>query len=307
MIDLRRAQSHHCLERLRGLRDLVKLWRELASLGLVRPSCMSPLNFFTADELIPFFVSVSCASSACLAADLATALDFPLPSRPIFMFSNVSSEHVSQIILSTTSPSRAAGPDSVSLFSIHKALPRLAPLLAFLFNACLRVGHFPLSWKRAFVRPLLKVNPPSSLSDTRPIVNLCELSKVFGRVVHRQIVEYINMNNILDCRQSGFRGGYITQSAQLRVCHDVRHAVDMGRVTILVLFDFSKAFDTVSHSKLLIKLRGSGFSDVVLTWVHSYLTERTQAMVRGVDAQVGWLLLRECRRVQFWAPSYLRY
>ena len=77
------------------------------------------------------------------------------------------------------------------------------------------------------------------------------------------------MNNILDCRQSGFRGGYSPQSALLRVCHDVRHAVDMGRATILVLFDFSKAFDTVSHSKLLIKLRGLWFSDVVLTWVHS--------------------------------------
>ena len=153
VIDLRRAQSDHCLERLRGLRDLGRLWRELASLSLLRPSCISPLNFFTADELNSFFVSVSCASSACLAADLA--LDFPLPSRPIFMFSNVSSEHVSQIILSTTSPSRTAGPDGVSLFSIHKALPRLAPLLALLFNACLRLGHFPPSGKRAFVRPLL--------------------------------------------------------------------------------------------------------------------------------------------------------
>ena len=179
VIDLRGAQSDHCLEKLRDLRDLVKLWRELASLGLARLSCMSPLNFFTADELNSFFVSVSCAFSACSAADLATALNFPLPSRPTFMFSNVSSEHVSQIILSTTSPSCVAGPDSVSLFSIHKVLPRLAPLLALLFNACLRLGHYPPSWKRAFVRPLLKVNPPSSPSDTRPIANLCELSKVF--------------------------------------------------------------------------------------------------------------------------------
>ena len=46
VIDLRRAQSDHCLERLRGLRDLGKLWRELASLGLVRPSCMSSKFFY---------------------------------------------------------------------------------------------------------------------------------------------------------------------------------------------------------------------------------------------------------------------
>ena len=77
--------------------------------------------------------------------------------------------------------------------------------------------------------------------------------------------ELISSNNLLDCRHSGFRGGYSTQSALLRVCHDVRHAFDWGQVTILVLFDFSKAFDTVSHSKFLIKLRGLEFSDVVLS------------------------------------------
>ena len=84
----------------------------------------------------------------------------------------------------------------------------------------------------------------------------------------------------------------------------------MVRVTILVLFDFSKAFDTVSHSKLFIKLRGLGFSDIVLSWVHSYLTGRSQPVVQGgrggVDAQVGWILLRECPRVQFWVPSHSR-
>ena len=52
VIDLRRAQNDHCLEKLTGLRDLAKLWRQLASLGLVRPS--RPLNFITADELNSF-------------------------------------------------------------------------------------------------------------------------------------------------------------------------------------------------------------------------------------------------------------
>ena len=158
-----------------------------------------------------------------------------------------------------------------------------------MFKACHRLSHSSPSWKRAFVRPLLKANPPSSPSETRPITNLCELSIIFEKVIHRQIIKYITINNILDCRPSGFRGGYSTQSVLLRVCHDVRHAVDMGRVTILVLFDFSKAFDTVNHSKLLIKLRGLGFSDTVLTWVHSYLTDRTQAVLDEGGGCSSWL------------------
>ena len=169
--------------------------------------------------------------------------------------------------------------------------------LRFGSNASLGLRHFPLCWKRAFVRPLLMENPLSSPSDTRPIANLCEPSKIFEKVVHRQMIEFITSNNLLDCRQSGFRGGYSTQSALLRV---VRQAVDF----VQVLFDFTKAFDTVSHSKLLIELRGLGFSDVVLSY--SYLTGRTQAVIdEGEDARVGWLPLRECLKVQFWVPSYL--
>ena len=298
--DLRRAQSDHCLERLRGVTDVAKLWRELANFGLVRPSGTSPLSFFTADQLNSFFVTVSCASSVCSITDLTTALDISLPPHPIFEFSDISPESVSRVILSTTSSSRVTGPDGISLFSIHHALPGVASLLALLFNACLRLGHFPSSWKRAFVRPLLKVNRPTSPSDNRPIANLCELSKIFERVVHGQITDFIVANEVLDSRQSGFRCGFSTQSALLRVCHDVRRAVDLGQVTILVLFDFSKAFDTVCHSRLLIKLRALGFSYTALSWVFSYLTGRTQSVVdeRG-KWRTGLLLLRECLRVRF--------
>ena len=139
------------------------------------------------------------------------------------------------------------------------------------------------------MRPLLKVNPPTSPSDTRPIANLCELSKIFERVVHRQITDFIVTNEVLDSRQSGFRCGYSAQSALRRVCHDVRRAVDLGQMTILVLFDFSKAFDTVCHSRLLIKLRALRFSDTALFWVFSYLTGRTQSVVDEGGKCSDWL------------------
>ena len=154
MANLRRAQSDHCLERLRGVTDVAKLWRELASLGLVRPSGSSPLSFFTTDQLNSFFVTVSCVSPACSITDLTMSLYISLPSHPIFEFSAVSPDYVSRVILSTTSPSRVSGPDGISLFSIHYAFPRVASLLALLFNACLRLSHFPSFWERAFVRPL---------------------------------------------------------------------------------------------------------------------------------------------------------
>ena len=68
------------------------------------------------------------------------------------------------------------------------------------------------------MRPLLKVNAPASPSDTRPIANPCELSKILERVVRRQITDFIVANAVLDLRRgstpslSHFREPYGTAS-----------------------------------------------------------------------------------------------
>ena len=286
--DMRRAHVSYHLQRLSEMTDLAMLWRELASLGLVRPAPSSPLNFFSPTELNSFFVSISRASPTCDATDLERALIVPLNSQPIFCFSTISPDTVSQII-SSFSSSYSAGPDGVSLFAVHSSLQSIVSLLTSLFNISLKIGYFPTSWKRAFIRPLLKCNPPNSLSDTRPIANLCEMSKIFERIVHRQMTEFIVANDLLDPRQSDYRSGFSTQTAFLRVCHDVRQAVDARCVTNLVLFDFSQAFDTVCHSQLLIKLRKLGFSDGALKWIFAYRTERLQAVIDDKGGCSEWL------------------
>ena len=52
--------------------------------------------------------------------------------------------------------------------------------------------------------------------------------------------------------------------------------INRKKVTLFLLFDFSKAFDTISPTKLLSKLRQLGFSRTALPWIKSYLEGRTQ-------------------------------
>ena len=72
---------------------------------------------------------------------------------------------------------------------------------------------------------------------------------------------------------------------------DIRAGIDGDKklLTILLLFDFSKAFDTISPTKLLCKLSKIGFSRTVLLWIKSYIAGRTQRVITRSNGQSDWV------------------
>ena len=69
---------------------------------------------------------------------------------------------------------------------------------------------------------------------------------------------------------------------------DIRSGFDKKLVTIALLFDFSKAFDTISHTTLLRKLSNMGLSRSVLCWIHAYLLGRKQQVLNKNDSS-DWI------------------
>ena len=120
------------------------------------------------------------------------------------------------------------------------------------------------------------------------------LSKIFERIV---IIRYAEKYDTFDPNQSSYRSGFSTQTALLRICDDVRWGIEGGCVTILVLFDFSKAFDTIPHILLLKKLKSLRFFNADSTWICSYLTDRSRLLlVMTVSFRIGYLQLRVSHR-----------
>ncbi|CAB0031183.1 unnamed protein product [Trichogramma brassicae] len=115
----------------------------------------------------------------------------------------------------------------------------------------------------------------ASPSDTRPISLLSELSKIVERIIHTQLSEYLSQSGLLDPGQHGFRPGHSTTTALLEITERARRAIDRREVSVLVSFDFSKAFDTIDHTILIRKLICSGCSDCVIEWFVSYLSSRS--------------------------------
>ena len=137
--------------------------------------------------------------------------------------------------------------------------------------------------------PLKKCAIPSAATDFRPIALLCFLSKVIEKLVHEQMFEYLATNKLLDPLQTGFRLRSSMQTALIKLIDDIRTGIDKKLMTILLQFDFSKAFDTVSPSRLLERLRLNGFSRTALMWLSSYLINRKQLVKARTGDQSDWI------------------
>jgi len=120
------------------------------------------------------------------------------------------------------------------------------------------------------------------MSNYRPVSNLSFMSKVVERVVTEQLNEYLLTNDLMPRYQSTYRKNHSTETALLRVWSDMMNAADTRQVTPLGLLDLSAAFDCVDHELLLQRLEhGFGLTDVVLRWIHSFLSDRTQQVAYG--------------------------
>ena len=87
---------------------------------------------------------------------------------------------------------------------------------------------------------------------------------------------YSFVERFLSPHLCGFRRGYSTQHAQLKLVEDCRKALDKKGCAGAVMMDLSKAFDCLHHELLLAKLHTYGFSRAPLDLIHNYLTNRKQ-------------------------------
>ena len=95
-------------------------------------------------------------------------------------------------------------------------------------------------------------------------------------------MEHLIRNNKLAVHQSGNRKLHFTETALLYVTDQLLQAMDDKKVSIMVLLDMSKAFDTIRHDILLSKLQSLYFSQDALDWFQSYLSHRQQCVMQSL-------------------------
>ena len=187
--------------------------------------------------------------------------------------------HGIENLLGNLDPNKAMGPDKISPYILKYCAAKISPILQLIFTQSLNTGQLPSDWQKANICPVFKKGNRSNPSNYRPISLTSSCCKVFEHIVFHSIMDHLQLNNILINNQHGFRSGFSCQTQLISLIEDVSHALDNQLQTDLILLDFSKAFDTVSHKCLLAKLHHYRIHHQVCAWIQSWLTQRTQSVV----------------------------
>ena len=152
----------------------------------------------------------------------------------------------------------------------------LAPPLLNIINSCIDQRSFPAAWKMSRICPIPKTNTLTCENDLRPISVLPVLAKVYERLVFHQLAQHIDENSSLYDSISACRKGQSTVTVLQAIHDDILRAMKRGEVTMMVLADFSKAFDTVRFGKLITKMNKLGLSKTFLILMLNYVSNRRQ-------------------------------
>ena len=181
-------------------------------------------------------------------------------------------------LLRKLKPRKAAGPDQISPWILKNFASQCAMMLCKLFDQSYNSSCLPEDWKKAVVTPVHKKGDKTLANNYRPISLTCISCKVMEHIVCSSMYSYLSEHNILTTYQHGFRKGTSTLTQLISVLDDWAHSLDNRFRTDVFLIDFSKAFDTVPHKRLLAKLRHYGIRNKTLDWIQSFLTGRTQCV-----------------------------
>ena len=266
-------------------RDPKKLWQSLSK--VLHRTSETVLPAHSSDKsLADMFASFFSNKISKIRDTFSTSGSFndaPDSVPPAFnAFITVTEDEVYKCI--SESPTKSCSLDPIPTFLLKDCLDILLSSITKLVNYSLIEGSFPNSFKKAVVTPLIKKAslPRDDLKNYRPVSGLCFLSKLFERVVARQLTSHINNNKLDNPHQSAYKPGHSTETALLSIKNEVHLSLACAEPTALVLLDLSAAFDTIDHNILIGYLKSwFGIGGTALRWFASYLRNRCQAIKIG--------------------------
>ena len=139
-------------------------------------------------------------------------------------------------------PNKSHGFDGISVRMIKICYISIVKPLLIIFNTCLRDGVFPFSWKKANIIPIHKKGVKNDINNYRSISILPICSKLFEKIIYNSLYKFLDNNNLLNIKQSGFRSGDSCNNQLLSITHNIFKSFDVNPTQEVrgVFLDISK-------------------------------------------------------------------
>ena len=176
----------------------------------------------------------------------------------------------------------APGPDDIPPSFLKELGPVALTELLTICNQSLHEADCPQQWRNAIIIPLLKATkPPSEIGSYRPVSLTSCIAKVLERMFAERLYFMAESQGWFRSIQAGFRRGHSCADQIIRISQAIEDGFQMPKMNraVMVLLDYSKAFDTVWRERLLLSMAEKGVPLQIVRWIYGFLQNR-QAQVR---------------------------
>ena len=170
---------------------------------------------------------------------------------------------------------KSPGPDYIHPRVINEIATSIAYPITDIYQTSLRNMKLPDEWKVANVSAIFKKGSKSTPKNYRPVSLTSIICKTMEGIIRDHIMEHMLSNKLFSDKQFGFITGRSTTLQLLHVLNIWTEILDQGGTIDAIYCDFMKAFDKVSHKRLVYKAKQYGITGKVHGWIKDFLSNRT--------------------------------
>ncbi|CAM5107999.1 unnamed protein product [Eretmochelys imbricata] len=174
---------------------------------------------------------------------------------------------------------KSMGPDALHPRMLKELAHVIAEPLAIIFENSWQSGEVPVNWKKANVVLIFKKGKEEDPGNYRPVSLTSVPGKIMEQVLKESIWKHLEERKGIRNSQHGFTKGKSCLTTLIPFYDEITGSVDEGKAVDVLFLDFSKAFDTVSHSILANKLKKCRLDEWTVRWIESWLDRRAQRVV----------------------------
>ncbi|CAM5115729.1 unnamed protein product [Eretmochelys imbricata] len=174
---------------------------------------------------------------------------------------------------------KSMGPDALHLRVLKELADVIAEPLAIIFENSWQSGEVLDNWKKANVVPIFKKGKEEDPGNFRPVSLTSVPGKIMEQVLKESVLKHLEERKVIRNSQHAFTKGKSCLTNLIAFYDKITGSVDEGKAGDMLFLDFSKAFDTVSHSILASKLKKYGLNERTIRWIESWLDRQAQWVV----------------------------